>query len=205
MNLYNSFNECLQLEKDYIHVENDGDYYVTRDGDTLKLFFEWSDGSADWKNNFKFFPIPKKPYKNMANTWYCHRGFLKVWKSIEPYIKDDINDPEIRKIEIVGYSHGAAIALLAYEYCKYNRADADIRGVGFGSPRVFWGFASKAVKKRFDNFTVVRNGSDIVTHVPPVIFGFRHVSKVVKIGQSNPVKDHYPEKYLQNLKGVDIE
>jgi hypothetical protein len=205
VNLYRSFDECLKIGDNYTHVENDGDYHVTRDGNTLKIFFEWSDGSADWRNNFKFFPIPWKPYKKMTRLWFCHRGFLKVWKSIEPYIKVEINDLEIDKIEIVGYSHGAAIALLCYEYCKYNRVDVDVRGVGFGSPRVFWGIVPKSIKRRFDNFTVVRNRADIVTHVPPALLGFRHISKIVKIGQSNPIKDHYPKNYLLNLKGDDIQ
>lgn len=200
MNLYDSFNECLEIGDDYIHVENDGDFFVKRNGDTLRLFFEWSDDKADWLNNFRFLAMPRKPYKGMEKAWLCHRGFLKVWKSIEPYLVDEINSPEINKIEIVGYSHGAAIALLCYEYCCFNRPDCDVQGVGFGCPRVFWGMVPKAVKRRFENFTVVRNGRDIVTHVPPALFGFRHVSKMVKIGKSNPINDHRPEKYLFNLR-----
>lgn len=195
MVLYNAFNECLTA--DYTHTENGGDFALLRDGDVLKIFFECSDGKEDWKNNFDF---PAKPYKHMKNLWFCHRGFLKVWKSIEAHISADINNPDIKKIEIVGYSHGAAIALLCYEYCIFNRPECDVQGVGFGCPRVFWGFVPRAVKERFKNFRVVRNGNDIVTHVPPALFGFRHISTVVKIGQTNPIKDHYPGEYLQHLK-----
>ena len=197
MNLHDAMKECLSAE--YTQVENAGDFAVKREGDILKLLFEWSDGKEDWKNNFKFLAIPKKPYKNMKKLWFCHRGFLKVWKSIEPYVSSEINSTDIRKIEIVGYSHGAAIALLCYEYCIYNRPDVDVKGVGFGCPRVFWGFVPKSVKERFKNFKVVRNGNDIVTHVPPAIFGYRHISTVVKIGQTNPVKDHYDSEYLMHL------
>ena len=200
MTLYDSFWGYLEIGDNFIHVDNNGDYCVKRDGDTLRLFFEHSDGIADWLNNFRFLAIPWKPYKEMQHPWFCHRGFLRVWKSIKPHIESEIFDPEIRKIEIVGYSHGAAIALLCYEYCKFNRPHIDIEGVGFGCPRVFWGIVPKSVKKRFENFTVVRNGRDIVTHVPPALFGFRHVSKMAKIGQTNLVDDHRPEKYLLNLK-----
>lgn len=199
MNLYKAFAECLKI-KNYNHVENDGDYFVQSEGNTLRLFFEWSDGKGDWVNNFRFLAIPWKPYKGMLKVWFCHRGFLKVWKSIEPYLSAEIRNFKYNKIEIVGYSHGAAIALLCYEYCKFNRPDIEIEGVGFGCPRVFWGFVPRAVKKRFEGFKVVRNGNDIVTHVPPALFGFRHVSKVVKIGQTNPVKDHYPTEYLSHLE-----
>lgn len=199
MNLYNAFKECLSIGDQYFHVENDGDYFVKKEGETLKLFFQWSKGKNDWLNNFKFLAIPWKPYKDMRRLWFCHRGFLKVWKSIEPYIAGEIADSNIKRIEIIGYSHGAAIALLCYEYCKYNRSDIDIEGVGFGCPRVFWGYVPKEVKERFKNFTVVRNGNDIVTHVPPVLFGYRHISTVHKVGQTNPVKDHYETKYYLNL------
>ena len=198
MVLYNAMKECLSAR--YTHVENGGDFYAVREGETLKLYFEWSDGKEDWLSNFDF---PAKPYKRMKHIWFCHRGFLKVWKAIEPYITEDIMNPEIKRIEIVGYSHGAAIALLCYEYCIFNRSDAEIEGAGFGCPRVFWGIVPKKVKARFKNFKVVRNGNDIVTHVPPVLFGFRHISEVVKIGKGESrglIKDHYDSEYLEHLK-----
>lgn len=198
MVLYNAMKECLSAH--YTHVENGGDFYAVREGDTLKLYFEWSDGKEDWLSNFDF---PAKPYKRMKHIWFCHRGFLKVWKAIEPYVSADIMNPEIKRIEIVGYSHGAAIALLCYEYCIFNRPDVFIEGAGFGCPRVFWGMVPKKVKERFKNFKVVRNGNDIVTHVPPVLFGFRHISEVVKIGKGESrglIKDHYDSEYLEHLK-----
>ena len=203
MDLAIALENCLKLHKNYIHVENGGDFYTERNGDTLKIFFEWSDGVEDWKSNLNFLAIPWKPYKGMKRIWFCHRGFLKVWKAIEAYIAKYINDPTIKKIEIVGYSHGAAIALLCYEYCVFNRPDIDVEGAGFGCPRVFWGYIPKSVKERFNNFKVVWNGDDIVCHVPPVIFGFRHVGEIVKIGQTNPVKDHFGTEYLLRLKDID--
>ena len=123
-----------------------------------------------------------------------------MWKSIEPYIVADIMDPTVKKIDIIGYSHGGAIAQLCYEYVKFNRPDVEVLGVGFGSPRVLWGFAKKSVTDRFKGFVIVRNGHDLVTHLPPVLFGFRHVVKVTKIGKSKGlIKDHYPDNYLEAL------
>ena len=194
--MFKKFYDCLNAK--YVTVENGGDFAIYRDGETLKIFFEWSDGATDWKSNFNF---PAKPYRNMKNKWYAHRGFLKVWKSIEPYVEDKIFDLTVSKIDIVGYSHGAAVALLCYEYVKYYRPDVEVSGVGFGCPRVVWGFARKNVKKRFEGFVVVRNGRDIVTHVPPVLFGFRHVGEVLKIGESvGQIKDHTPERYAEALR-----
>ena len=193
--LLEKFNACTAAE--YIHIENDASYAVQRQGEVLTLFFEKSNGIVDWWNNFDF---PAKPYRAMENLWFCHRGFLKVWKSIEPYIAYDILDPTITKIDIIGYSHGGAIAQLCYEYVKYNRPDVEVTGVGFGSPRVLWGFACKAVMERFSGFVVVRNGKDIVTYLPPCILGFRHVGTVLTIGKSEGlVADHYAEKYQEAL------
>lgn len=199
MVLYDAMSECLKAQ--YTTVDNAGDFAVKREGDKLKIFFEWSDGREDWRNNFRFLAIPCKPYKNMPLVWFCHRGFLKVWKSIEPHLKSHIMNLDVAKIEIVGYSHGGAIALLCYEYCKYNRPDCEIEGAGFGAPRVFWGIVPDVVKERCKSFKVVRYGKDLVTHVPPAVFGFRHISEVVEIGESvGLVADHYAEMYLDALK-----
>lgn len=184
----------------YTHLEEDASYCVSRDGETLHIYFEWSNGKTDWKNNFDF---PAKPYRDMKNKWFAHRGFLKVWKVIEPHLQAEICNPDVKHIIIGGYSHGAAIALLCHEYCKFNRSDISIEGYGFGCPRVVWGFLRKAVKQRFDGFTVVRNGCDLVTHVPPAIFGFRHVGEMLKIGKGKgykAIESHYAEKYSIELK-----
>lgn len=195
--LLEKFNTCLKAK--YIHTENDGSYSVQRSGDKLTLLFEWSNGKTDWRNNFDF---PAKPYRGMKDLWFCHRGFLKVWKSIEPHLKDQIFDLTVSKIDIVGYSHGGAIAQLCYEYVKFNRPDVELTGYGFGSPRVLWGLASKRVKSRFKGFKVIRNGNDLITHLPPVLLGFRHVCEVVEIGQSvGLIKDHYRENYTEAMKG----
>ena len=197
----NKFNDCLRAK--YINVENDGSYAVKRDGEKLTIYFEGSNGLTDWWNNFQF---PAKPYRNMENLWFCHRGFLKVWKSIEPYVASDILDVSITTIEVIGYSHGGAMAQLCYEYIKFNRPDVKVTGFGFGSPRVMWGFACKAVMDRFAGFVIVRNGRDIVTHLPPVFLGFRHVTKVTKIGENKgPILDHFPSRYRKALEEADDE
>ena len=200
MNLHKAFCDTLSNKEKYISVENCGDYLTVRDGDTLKIFFEWSDGLTDWRNNFRFFAVPRKPYKNMKKLWFAHRGFLNVWKAIEPHIANEIKAADVRKIEVVGYSHGAALAVLCHEYCAYNRPDAEVIGAGFGAPRVFWGIVPREVKKRLAGFQIVRNGKDIVTHLPPALFGFRHVGELVEIGKGGLVKDHYPEKYEIHLR-----
>ena len=200
MNLTNLFTKILQVE--YTHLEEAASFAYERTRGTLYIYFEESNGATDWKNNFDF---PAKPYRRMEHKWYAHRGFLKVWKVIEPHLQAEICDPSVKHIIIGGYSHGAAIALLCHEYCKYNRPDVKVEGYGFGAPRVLWGFMRKAVKKRFDGFAVIRNGTDIVTHAPPALFGYRHVGALIKIGRGkgyNPVGAHYAHNYKTELRNL---
>lgn len=200
------FKRCLKAK--YIHTANCGDYAIEYEGDTLYLLFQKSNGAEDWKNNFSF---PAKPYKRMNTVWLCHGGFLKVWKSmkddIEAFVAEILkNHPEIKKIVIIGYSHGAALAVLATEDIEYLYGkEYEVSGYGFGTPRVLWGIVPKEVKDRLRNFTSVRNIPDIVTHVPPVFFGFRNAGTLVKVGKKgkyNPFKAHYASAYIDELNAT---
>lgn len=215
--LLSLFRRCLKAQ--YTHVENSGDFAIEKDGSVLYLLFQWSNGKEDWRNNFDF---AAKPYKDMEIEWKCHRGFLRVWKSIEPYVKDEIMNSAVKRIIVIGYSHGAAIATLAHEYIWFNRPDlrpkasggyCGLMSYGFGCPRVFFGKIPNELKERWLTFFPIRNINDIVTHVPPVLFGYRHVTKVVKIGEKGKlirysrldcVSAHYPKNYELSL-GADRE
>jgi len=200
MELYGLFKRCVETE--YTHTKNSGDFALERIGNTLYIYLQSSDGGEDWKNNFDF---PAKPYKRMNKTvWFAHRGFLKVWKSIEPFISDAILDKGLDNIITVGFSHGAALAVLCHEYVWYNREDlrGKILGYGFGCPRVIWGMKSPSLLERWERFTVIRNIDDIVTHVPPTILGYYHVGTMLEIGargKYTSINAHRPESYLTEL------
>lgn len=201
LKLSDLFSRCLSIR--YTHAENSADYALEREGNTLYIYFQWSNGATDWLNNLDF---PAKPYKRMGRVvWFAHRGFLRVWKSIEAHIAPVIADKSIKEITIIGYSHGAAIAVLCHEYVWFNRPDLRNRlcGYGFGCPRVFWGLHTKNLNRRWKNFTVIRNTDDIVTHLPPVLFGFSHVGSMIKIGEKKKysrVDAHRPENILAELE-----
>lgn len=170
-------------------------------GNVLYIFFEHSNGIVDWKNNFDF---PSKAYRDMENKWFVHRGFLRVWKSARDCLKGPICNKRVRGIVIVGYSHGAALALLCHEFCVFHRADIahNIFGYGFGCPRVVHGCLHKNICERFKHFYVIRNCRDIVTHLPPTLFGFRHVGNIIHIGKDadlGPVNSHRAENYIEQL------
>ena len=55
------------------------------------------------------------------------------------------------------------------------------------------GILKKELRERWDKFTVIRTNNDIVTHCPPVIFGYCHVGDLVKIkGDVGLVDNHLP-------------
>lgn len=196
------FERCLKAE--YTTTEAGGDYAVQYEDGTIYLLFEKSDGKGDWRINFDF---PAVPYSRMTEKWYYHRGFLKMWKSMRDQIEEAVarivSEKPVHRIICVGYSHGAAIALLATEDMVFLYKDlVEIKGYGYGAPRGVWGFVPKAVKERMLHFEAVRNIPDIVTHVPPVLFGFRHLRlrRIGKSGKYGPVKAHYAEAYLAELE-----
>ena len=196
------FLQCIS--KHYTHTKRDVSYATEQVGGELFLFFECSNGSMDWARNFNF---PARPYGDCKNLWFCHRGFLGAWKEVLPLLSPIILDKSVQNATVVGYSHGAAIALLCHEYIWFHRPDlrGNLQGVGFGCPRVIWGPTPQAVLARWENFLVVRNLDDIVTHLPPALFGFHHVSPVLEIGKKGRytrVDAHRPENYLRELHGL---
>ena len=151
---------------------------------------------------------PKKPYKNMSCVWRCHSGFLKVYNAMKDDIKAKIIEilrvkTNIKNIVCVGYSHGGALSLLATEDLTGIYGESlHVSGYGFGAPRVIWGYVPKQIKARLKNYTVIRNSNDIVTHVPPSIFGFRDVGNMYTIRgteYTNPIKSHISDEYINNL------
>ena len=57
--------------------------------------------------------------------------------------------------------------------------------------------------QRWERFTVIRNVDDIVTHVPPAIWGYSHVGSMIKIGEKgkySPVDAHRPENIMAELR-----
>lgn len=190
----------------FITVEEDVSYYFLQDGSTLYIYLEPTNSKLDWIHNFMF---KKRPYKDMQIPYRVHRGFLKCWKVIEDLVIERIADPSIQSIITVGYSHGGALAVLCHECCWFHRPDIrkQIYGISFEGPRVYGGFSvKKELQDRWKNFVVFRNRNDIVTHVPPFIFGYTHVGKLVRIehsGKYGCIKAHYGENIrlaLRNYK-----
>lgn len=195
------FEICLDSE--YEQVEDGGSFCPYLDGDHLYLMFEKSNGAEDWVNNLTYGAVSV----GREEEWYCHEGFFKVWKSILPYLEQYISDPNIKRITTVGYSHGAALALLCHEYVWLTRRENTvIEGFGFGCPRVVFGFVPRE-GERWRDFYVIRNIDDAVTHLPPRLLGYRHVGRLIEIGKRgrySPVDAHRAENYITELENMSM-
>lgn len=191
----------LCLDTPYLHADNGASFAVRSRGDVLYILFQKSEGAEDWYNNLDF---PAAPYRDMATEWRAHRGFLRVWKSAEPYIEEILAETAYRRITVAGYSHGGALAVLCHEYIwfRYPSLRADLHGVGFGAPRVIrCGRECRAAAHRWTQFTVVRCGRDAVTHLPPALLGYRHMGRLLTVGsrQLSPTEAHMPQSYTDAL------
>lgn len=200
--LGNLLSRCLYAE--YFTVENSGSFAVERKGEILYIFFEKSNGTEDWENNLDFaISESRRECARECESWYAHGGFLRVWRSILPYIEGALLDLDVREIVTVGYSHGAAMALLCHEHIWYNRADIRerIKSFGFGCPRVIWGRVPQE-RERWRGFYRIKNYDDVVTHLPPRVLGFRHVGREINIGGAgrySRIDAHRAENYLNEL------
>lgn len=169
----------------------------------LTIAFRGTDSKGDWASNFMF---SKKaiPYGNAESKIRVHEGFLNAYKA--PSVRDKIQglmNQSVRHVRITGHSRGAALAVLCAVDLNYNFPDRCIETVLFGCPRV----GNKAFAKSFNRrvFMTVRveNGGDIVTHVPPWLFGYRHVGIRYHVGRPLllSVLDHEPRRYYRNILG----
>ena len=197
--LYHLFHTCLTRE--YRDAPNGGSWAFDRQGDALYLWFQHSNGITDWLNNFR---VTAVPYREMTPPWRCHKGFLSVFKAMLPDLTSLITDLDVKRVCTVGYSHGAALAVLCHEYIWYHRPDlrGSMCGYGYGCPRVLFGCVDRELALRWEHFYVVRNLDDIVTHLPPRISGYCHVGKLVTVGargKYSATDAHRPESYLQEL------
>lgn len=198
------FNKQLD-EEGWINTKGDVTYRISKPHKTLILEFQCSNGWKDWFRNLFF---KKVPYKGMSNPFKVHAGFLSAWKEIEDIIRDRIRERDYTAISIIGYSHGGAIAGLCLECANYERPDlaSDHRIIAlcYESPRFYAGGLSKEVKRmKFRGCYVLRNGWDLVTHLPPLLFGFKHVGKLTKFGKEKRcIKAHTPQSVLEGLNSL---
>ncbi len=193
------------IKTEYINNKKTDIQYILRVyPKRILVAFRGTDSCRDMLTNLDFF---KKTVCNIRNTENVriHRGFLKsyteakIFDAISKYITDEIKD-----IELTGHSYGGALALICAADLLCHFPDKNYDVVVFGAPRI----GNRAFAKFYNShlpYTVrIENGNDIITKLPPPIFGYRHVGEKFHIGTvRNPFfysfKEHSLCSYRQNI------
>lgn len=185
----------------YNHSGMSGDWAVVVNDDDRVIFpvFQGSNNFDDWVHNFQFWPKKVRPYKNMEDEWYAHKGLVDVWHSIRDECISSIikiassEDYKDYCVCCIGHSHGGGLAQLCAEDLAYRGICCTYRT--FGSPKVFYG---KKTREHLDNLPIAtgicyENGSDIVPLLPPGAFSMNpiHIGECFDIFRLfNTVKYH---------------
>lgn len=201
------------------------DYRLVRDGDTLLIVFQQSqglecfNGRKDWLRNVDCLPEWSEYFQA-----FIARGFLHGWLSCHTelyYFYTDMRAGQnpFKKIQIVCYSQGAAIGELEYaflikEKLRGNWCLKDIQieqPIFIGKPRETFCLFSWNMRPLLKDARLIRTRKDIVPHLPPAWWGYRHIGKVEYLeepaGFEHPahipewmrLTYHYPEYYLACL------
>lgn len=203
MTLFQYFHACAYD----VHYEQIGDsvnyaFVESDDKSELIIYFQGSNSITDWVENFLF---TKRVYKEFR----VHRGFFRAYSQVRDLLLDKVYANNYKKVIVVGYSHGGALCQLALEDLVYHfpQIQDSIFGYAFEAPRCLK--VKRKYRDRWKNLTVIRDGSDIVTHCPPKIFGYTDLGTMIKIkGNTNLVpnklpkcvKYHYPQVVLDGLE-----
>lgn len=184
---------------EYQTAGNDVNYAFVEENEKLYIYFQGSSSTTDWIRNFLF---AKKVYK----MFRVHRGFYEAYSEVRSIILDKCYSKQYKRIIIVGYSHGGALTQIAFEDVKYHFPNIEVIGYAFESPRCLK--VAKKYRYLWNGLFVIRNGGDLITHLPPVIFGYQHQGKMIKVKGDVKlvenklpccIKYHYPQCVYDGL------
>lgn len=191
-NLFELFHKCA-YEIDYDQIGDSVNFKFIKNEDTLYIYFQGSNSITDWVENFMF---TQKVYKEFR----VHKGFYRAYSQVRDLMLDVIYNGNYKNIIVVGYSHGGGLCQLAHEDIVYHFPQLNVHSYAFEAPRCLK--VSKKYRDRWKDLTVIRNGSDIVTHCPPKIFGYTDLGTMIKIKGDTKlvenkcpkcIKYHYPQ------------
>lgn len=173
--------------------------FVELADNSLEIYFQCTNSKIDWIRNFMF---KKKVY----GEFKVHRGFLECYNSVRNIVLDKVYSKKYNEIKIIGYSHGGALCQLCLEDLVYHFPEMKehIYGYAFESPRCI--SVKKSLRNRWENLFCTRVNNDLVTHVPPKLFGYNDLGSMIKlIGDTSLVRNNYPKCIKSHYPQVVIK
>ena len=147
---------------------------VCGDGERLFLAFRGTDPDPrDWITDGRFNPVPGELGGRV------HSGFRAALDAVWPELSDMVANRGERVVWVTGHSLGAALATLAA--ARIVESGGEVAGVyTFGQPRTGLSDFRSAYDAKLKNITFrVVNHIDLVTRVPLLIQGYRHIGRMV--------------------------
>ena len=195
------YEETFGVEFNKENVETDTEYHISYVGDTLLVIFHGSTSITDWVYNLKLFSTP---YKDMAEKFYVHTGFLKKWKSIQHDVMSHVKSVGIKKVKLRGHSQGGALATLCHEDIKFNHPNIKVDTITFGCPRLFAKEGWDVIQSRCSNVVRIINGNDMVPKLPFEFMGYKHVGTELLIGRRGfPWVGPFDHRILSYKKSIE--
>jgi predicted lipase len=156
-----------------------------------------SNEMKDWIKNFLYFK-KRIPYEGTNPKIKVHGGFMDMYLKVREEVLLEAEFSS-KPLIVMGHSLGSALATLASLDIEYNtKIKPDV--LFTGTPRVGNKYFVKSFNNRLPCTIRVVRGNDIVSHVPPRIFGFDHVGKLKKIGNKKSlhfIRDHFIQYYKE--------
>jgi triacylglycerol lipase len=132
---------------------------------------------------------------------FVHRGFYTALESIWPSMSQALTRLSAdRTVWFVGHGLGAALATLAAD-----RYAGTCRVCTFGSPRVGDStFAAAMTTKFATRMLRFVNNHDIVTHLPPPLYGYTHIDLRRLIARDGTISNRPPtlQHFFSTLVGA---
>ncbi|MEL7316413.1 MAG: lipase family protein, partial [Cyanobacteria bacterium J06559_3] len=180
------------------------------DAEELYIVFRGSDRGIDWINNLQF-RQKIYPYGDEASTDVrFHRGFMAAYFSVRDRLLTEIRKYPNCTLTVTGHSLGGAVAKIAALDLQYNitqHTGQPIQVFTFGAPRVGNQALVESFIRRVPNSYRFVFGWDIVTYIPRLWQGYKHVPEEHRLGNrwtwkviSRRFKDHYIANYVNALE-----
>jgi hypothetical protein len=190
--------EILDTWEKNVVNENIEFYFGTKNG-ALYIVIRGSDEWKDWQQNLDTHSID-------IDEGEMGLGFFEDNQRIQSLCF--FKAKTFKNIIITGHSKGACQALMLYYFMKKEYPDKNIECVAIAPAKC----VSKELVEYFNNVYVIMNGEDYICKIPFWKFAnLKKFKKFVRIGKWNlffkiplfriiGAIDHYPQKYLKNMK-----
>ncbi|GJN85235.1 lipase [Purpureocillium lilacinum] len=141
---------------------------------------------------------------DLVSECKVHTGFAKAWEEIADAATRGINAARSShrdyKVVIAGHSLGGAVATLAGAYLRRQGIAADV--YTFGSPRVGNDHFANWMTSQPGGQWRVTHRDDPVPRLPPIFFGYRHISPEYWLAGGAMDQNDYPISDVRFCDGI---